>query len=212
MPDSASPRWTSAGKTTTTTNITLCFSWTTSRRRSWKPCFGAVTLKATFYYLQHFEIPVIKQVIFITCLKKCVYTCNNWGPNTKSVKVIVSALLFINIQANESPIWGSKTSFWASNSAYASDLLKIYIKSTYFTDLAFQNGSRAPPMLAIKKYYRHIAELHESNLVNMYNMKQTKSLVAHWPKPNRKSAIFNLKWNFAAISSIFRPRTLANSS
>lgn len=29
-------------------------------------------------------------------------------------------------------------------------------------------------MLAIKKYYRHIAELHESNLVNMYKMKKQK--------------------------------------
>lgn len=55
----------------------------------------------------------------------------------------------------------------------------MYIKFTYFTDLAFQNGSRAPPMLAIKKYYRHIAELHESNLVNMYNMKKPKSPGAH---------------------------------
>ena len=39
-----------------------------------------------------------------------------------------------------------------------------------------------------------------------------KSLLAPWPKPNRKSAMLNLLWDFGAFSAIFTCRTLTNSS
>ena len=98
------------------------------------------------------------------------------------------------------------------NFAHASDLVKIYVWYR-FQKRVWQNGSTAPPIVkkstALELRFTYMHENWHTYVKHQYLQKR---LLEQYPKPNRKSVIFNFMSKFCIIFVICMPCILTNSS